>query len=66
MLLRLFVNTNVYVGSVLVCYEVIKFAYRFAMRILGYSGRRATMLSCINPLKLWHLMYSFFFPNPGV
>ena len=51
MLLRLYVNMNVYVGSVLVCYVATKSAYNYAMRILGYPGRRAMMLTCSGPLK---------------
>ena len=51
MLLRLFVNMNVSVGSVLVCSAAIKSAYNYAMRILGYPGRRATILTCNGPLK---------------
>jgi hypothetical protein len=39
MLLRLSMNMNVYVGSVLVCFATIMSAYNFAMRIVGNSGR---------------------------
>ena len=37
-LLRLSVNMNVFVGSVLVCSAAMKFAYNSAMRILGVFG----------------------------
>ena len=49
--LRLSVNMNIFVGSVLVCSVAIKSAYNFSLRILGYLGRRATLLTCNGPLK---------------
>ena len=51
MLLRLFVNMNICIEGALVCSMVIRNAYNFAMRILGYSGRRAPILFCSGPLK---------------
>lgn len=39
MLLRLFVNMNVFVGSVLVFPAAIKSTYIYALNILGYLGR---------------------------
>lgn len=37
MLFRLYVNINVFVGSI--CYVVIRSAYKFFIRMLGYPGR---------------------------
>lgn len=51
MLLRLFMNMNVSVGFVLVCSALIKSAYNYTMRILGYLGRRAILLTYSNPFK---------------
>lgn len=51
MFLRLFVNTNVYVGSILVCLAAIKNAYNAAMRILEYPGGQARILTYSGPLK---------------
>ena len=39
MLLRLFLNMNVFIDSIMVYTAVIKSAYISTMRILGYSGR---------------------------
>ena len=46
MLYRLSMNMNISVGSILVCYVAIKFAHNSAMRILKYTSRRATILTC--------------------
>lgn len=35
----------------LVCSTAIRSAYNSALRILGYPGRRAAMLTCSGPLK---------------
>ena len=43
MLLRLCVNMNVSIGSVLVCSTMIMSAYNYALRILEYLGRRGTI-----------------------
>ena len=51
LLLRLFVNTNIFIGSVLVCSTSIKSACNFAMRILGYMDRQTMILICGGPLK---------------
>jgi hypothetical protein len=64
MLLRLYVNMNVSVGFVLVCSVTIKSAYNYAMRILGYIGRRAILLTCSSPLKTMALAILPFFPSP--
>ena len=67
MLLRLSMNMNVSVGSVLVCCVVIRSAYTSTMRILGYPGRRATMLTCSSPLKTPALaILPFSSPSGGV
>ena len=42
---------NVSVGNVLVCSAVMWSAYNSTMRILGYPGGRATILTCNGPLK---------------
>ena len=39
MMLRLYVNMNKFVGSILVCTASPMSAYNYAMRILGYLGR---------------------------
>ena len=39
MLFRLSMNMNVYVGSILVCFVVIRSVYNYAMKILGYPSR---------------------------
>ena len=39
MLLRLSMNMNVSIGSVLVCSPAIKSVCNYASRILGYPGR---------------------------
>lgn len=39
MLLMLYVNMNVSVGSDLVCYATIGSVYNYVVRILGYHGR---------------------------
>ena len=67
MLLRLYVNMNVPVGTVLVCSVAIMSAYNCALRILGYLGRRATILTCSGPLKtLARVILHFPSPSSGV
>ena len=66
-LLRLYVNMNVYVGSVLVCVAAINNAYKFIMRILGYPSKRATILTRSGSLKtLAPAILSFPSPCGGV
>ena len=67
MILRLFINMNVSIGSILVCFVAIKSAYNYALRILGYPGRRAVILTCSGPLKtLAPAILPFFSPFGGV
>ena len=65
MLLRLSVYVNVSVGSVLVCSVAMKIAYNYALRILGYLGRRATILTCSGPLKTLTTTILFFHSSSG-
>lgn len=44
-------NTNVYVGSVLVCSAAIMNAYNSNMRILEYLGGQARILAYSGPLR---------------
>lgn len=62
MLLRLYVNTNEYVGSLLVHSVAIRDAYTYALRLLEYPGREATILTCSDPLKI-HALAIFRFPS---
>ena len=48
---EIFVNTNIFIRSVLVCSTTIKSACNFAMRILGYLDRQTMILICGGPLK---------------
>ena len=50
MLLRLYANMNVSIGSILVCSVPIMSAYSFSHRTLGYWGKQTTILTCIGPL----------------
>ena len=61
MLLRLCVNMNVFVGSVLVCSVAIRIVYNYDMRTLGCLGRRATTLTYSCPLKIPAIAILFFF-----
>ena len=62
MLLRLSVSTNESVGSNLVCSVAIMCAYNFALKILGYPGRQATILTCSGALKT-HALTILLFPS---
>ena len=53
MLLRLFMNKFVSVGSILVCFVTTRSAYKFAMRLVGYMLRWPTILTCSSPLKIY-------------
>ena len=67
MIFKLYVNTNVSMGNVLVCSIVIKSAYSSAMRMLGYPNRRITILTYKGPLKTLALAkLSFSFLSGGV
>lgn len=65
-LFSLFVNMNVSVGSVLVCFAVIKSAFNSSLRILGYPIRQATILTCIGPLRTLIVAILFFLVHPVV
>ena len=60
MLLMLYVNMNVSVGSDLVCYATIGSLYNYVVRILGYHSRRLTILICSGPFKIWATQYCLF------
>ena len=62
-LLRMYVNINVSIGSILVCSTAIKIAYNYALRILGYLGTQATILACSGPLNT-PTATILFFPTP--
>jgi hypothetical protein len=65
-LFSLFVNMNVYVGSVLVFLGVIKSAINSTLRTLGYPNRQATILTCSSPLRTLIAAILFFLVHPVV
>ena len=67
MLLRLPMNMNAYVGSILVCSASIKSGYNYALRIMGHPSRRVAILICDGPLKTpAPVIFSFLSPSNGV
>ena len=63
-LLRLYMDMNVSVESILVRCTVITYAYNFALRILGCLGRQAMILTCNGPLTTLALAI-LHFPSPS-
>ena len=50
-MLILFMNVNLYMGSILVCSVAIRSAFNYALRMLGYPGKRAEIMTYKGQLK---------------